>query len=242
MWAISWTARSNASALAWEGLVEPLTLRTYCSAAAWISSWLAEGSKLWSVRMFRHMSESYDVAMSMQAAFMRGLNVGGHRLTNAELSSHFEAMELERVGVFRASGNVVFDAPDEPPEELTARIEAGLEAALGYAVATFLRPDGQMRSLAAEEPFDAATLEASMGKLQVLFLREHPSPQTRKAVLALAGDDDALAFSGGNELFWLPSGGTLDSELDFKAVDRYVGTWTARTKGTVDRMATKFFA
>ena len=36
----------------------PLTLRTYWSAAAWTSSSVAGGSKLWSVLMFRHMAPS----------------------------------------------------------------------------------------------------------------------------------------------------------------------------------------
>ena len=40
------TAFSKASALAREGFVNPLTLRTYWSAAAWTSSSLAGGSKL----------------------------------------------------------------------------------------------------------------------------------------------------------------------------------------------------
>jgi hypothetical protein len=36
-------------------------LRTYCSAAARISSSVAGGSKLWSVLMFRHMPRSLAV-------------------------------------------------------------------------------------------------------------------------------------------------------------------------------------
>ena len=55
MWAISSTARLNASSLAFDGLVAPLILRTYCSAAACTSSWVAAGSKLWRTWMFRHM-------------------------------------------------------------------------------------------------------------------------------------------------------------------------------------------
>ena len=55
MWAISCTARSNASSLALEGFVAPLILRTYCRAAACTSSSFAAGSKLWRVWMFRHM-------------------------------------------------------------------------------------------------------------------------------------------------------------------------------------------
>ena len=51
------TAASKAASLALEGLVEPLILRTYCSAAAWTSSSVAGGSKLWRVRMLRHMRQ-----------------------------------------------------------------------------------------------------------------------------------------------------------------------------------------
>lgn len=49
------TARSKAAALAADGAVVPLILRTYCTAAAWISSTVAGGSKLDSGLMFRHI-------------------------------------------------------------------------------------------------------------------------------------------------------------------------------------------
>src|SRR5665648_1184987 len=54
-WATSSTARSNASWLAPEGRLQPLTLRTYCRAAARTSSTSAAGARLRSVWMFRHM-------------------------------------------------------------------------------------------------------------------------------------------------------------------------------------------
>ena len=41
------------------GLVVPLTLRTYCSAAAVTSSLVAGGSKLWRGRILRHMPQRY---------------------------------------------------------------------------------------------------------------------------------------------------------------------------------------
>jgi len=52
------TAASNAAWLAWDGFVDPLTLRTNCSAAAWISSGVVGGSKWWRTRMLRHMRRS----------------------------------------------------------------------------------------------------------------------------------------------------------------------------------------
>ena len=64
MCAISCTARLNASSLALEGFVDPLILRTYCSAAASTSSWLAAGSKLWRTWMFLHMSPRYAGALT----------------------------------------------------------------------------------------------------------------------------------------------------------------------------------
>src|SRR5690242_7442524 len=49
------TARLNASALAWDGALNPDNFRTNCRAEAWISAWVAGGSKLNSVLMLRHM-------------------------------------------------------------------------------------------------------------------------------------------------------------------------------------------
>src|SRR3954468_10473195 len=49
------TARLNASALACDGELNPESLRTNCSAEAWISAWVAGGSKLNRVLMLRHM-------------------------------------------------------------------------------------------------------------------------------------------------------------------------------------------
>src|SRR5262245_51821004 len=49
------TARLNASALACDGELKPDSFRTNCSAEAWISAWVAGGSKLNRVLMLRHM-------------------------------------------------------------------------------------------------------------------------------------------------------------------------------------------
>jgi hypothetical protein len=49
------TAALKAASLACDGFVDPLNLRTNCSAEAWISSSVAGGSKLASVLMFLHM-------------------------------------------------------------------------------------------------------------------------------------------------------------------------------------------
>jgi uncharacterized protein (DUF1697 family) len=177
--------------------------------------------------------------MSGYVAFLRGMNVGGHRISNAELGRCFEELGFREVSTFRASGNVIFAAEVEPVEEITARIEAGLRVSLGYAVPVFLRTAKQTRALAAHQPFTRPLIEASKGKLQVVLLSRRPAAKARNEVLAFAGEEDRLAFAD-RELHWLPSGGILDSTLDFKVIGRLLGPMTTRTKGTVEQLAAKY--
>jgi uncharacterized protein (DUF1697 family) len=179
--------------------------------------------------------------MADYAAFLRGVNLGkSRRVKSADLCTACEGAGLTDVGAFRASGNVVFSADGGTAAELTERVEAALVEALGFEVVVFLRSAKQVRSIAAHEPFDAATVERAKGKLQVALLAKKPSSAAKKAALALETDDDPLSIRG-SELYWLPQGGTIESELDQKALEKKLGPWTMRTMGTVEQIAAKYF-
>lgn len=179
--------------------------------------------------------------MAKYAAFLRAVNLGrNRRVSGAELRSLFEGMGLEDVASFRTSGNVVFEAGRESAAKLTARIEKDLERALGHEARTFLRTAAEIEAIAAAEPFEPALVEASKGKLQVSLLEAKPAAGARKQVEALSSDDDRLAF-GERELYWLPSAGTMESELDRKEIEKLLGPVTQRTKGTIEALAAKFF-
>lgn len=179
--------------------------------------------------------------MSRYAAFLRGMNVGGHRLTNEELRSHFALMGFADVATFRASGNVVFAGEATRPEAVRARIEKGLAELLGYAVPAFIRSAEEVRKVAARQPFPAKDVEASKGKLQVAMLFQAPKASARKEMQALSSEHDRLLLSG-RELYWLPSGGVLESVLDMKGIERALGPMTMRTMGTIEQIAAKHFA
>ena len=179
--------------------------------------------------------------MTRWVAFLRGMNLGGRRITNDALCACFEELGLSSPTAFLASGNVVFDSDEESEETLAERLEAGLREALGYPVPTFLRRGEDVRSIAAHEPFPAAVVERSNGKLQVALLAAAPSAAVRRKALAHASDEDRLDLEG-RELYWLPSGGTLESALDLKALESALGPWTMRTQRTVQRIAAKFLA
>ena len=172
-------------------------------------------------------------------AFLRGMNLGGRRIKNEELRAEFEALGFTDVASFRASGNLIFGAKKQGEAKLTKTIEAGLGEALGYEVPVFLRGIAEVAAIAAQEPFASKLVAASKGKLQVTMLSKKPTAAARKKVLALASDEDHLAIEG-RELFWLPSGGTLESELDLKAIEKALGKGTQRTMGTIEQIASKY--
>ena len=176
--------------------------------------------------------------MERYVAFLRGMNLGGRRIKNDELKQEFEELGLGEVSCFRASGNVIFAAEDKGEEKLKQSIEVGLGQSLGYKVPVFLRSAAELAVVSAHESFNAAQIKASKGKLQVAFLPASPNAKARKQALALASDEDRLAIEG-RELYWLPSGGISESDLDLKAIESAVGPWTMRTKGTVDQIAAK---
>ena len=177
--------------------------------------------------------------MQRHIAFLRGINVGGHRVTGVELASVFTALGLANASSFLASGNVVFDA--EPGKNLGQRIENALKTRLGYAVPTVLRTSAETRAIAAESPFTESELAESKGKLQVTLLLKHPTKAKASQILALATDDDLLAVKG-RELYWLPAAGISDSDLDTKALLKILGVQTNRTHNTILRLTKKYLS
>jgi uncharacterized protein (DUF1697 family) len=170
------------------------------------------------------------------AAFLRGINLGRHhRVSSAELCSAFEEIGLTEVATFRASGNVVFSG-----EATRAQIEERLEQSLGYPVAVFVRTAKELWAIAESEPFPPADVDASNGKLQIAMLPAKPAAAAREQVLGMATADDRLAF-GPRELYWLPSGGQMETDLGLAEIEKLVGPTTRRTMGTVEQMAAKFF-
>ncbi|MBS1844761.1 MAG: DUF1697 domain-containing protein [Actinobacteria bacterium] len=181
--------------------------------------------------------------MERYVAFLRGMNLGNRRIKNPELVEHFEAMGLEEVATFRASGNVVFlDPAGESEAKLQKRLERELDERLGYDVAVFLRSAKEVTAIAARDPFGAKAIKrvaASKGKPQVVLLGHRPRAKEKKAVEALCPDGDLMVIED-RELHWLPSVGLSETEVDTKALDNALGKGTTRTAGTIEQIASKY--
>lgn len=177
--------------------------------------------------------------MPRYVAFLRAINIGGRRASSQQLTTCLESAGLENVSNFRASGNLIFDAPRESERTLTKRVDDALTNGLGFEVRTFLRNAAQVRAIAEFQPFPPAVLAKSQGKLQVALLAKPLPKRVRDEVHALATDADPLAISG-RELYWLPSGPTMQTDLDLRLLDTLVGENTRRTKRMIEEIAAKF--
>jgi len=173
----------------------------------------------------------------MYVAFHRGMNLGRRRIRNEELCECFVAMAFTQVSAFLASGNVMFGT-DTKLSDLEKRIEHGLKQRLNYEVPTFVRGAERVAAIADHQPFPDTVVSASGGKLQVALLSARPSASSRRAALALRTDEDHLALDD-QELYWLPSGSLLDSDLDMKGLGTILGPMTIRTQRTVQRLAAR---
>ncbi len=178
--------------------------------------------------------------MTRYVAFLRGINVGGHTVKMDQLKKHFEELGLDNVETFIASGQVIFESDEKKPAALEEKIEKALRSKLGYEVATFVRTDAEVADIAANNPFSKVTPREG-DRLHIGFLRDEPAAATRKAVLALATDEDRLHFHG-RELYWLRRGPMLESTINTNELHKAFGKApnSLRNANTLQRLAAKY--
>ena len=173
-------------------------------------------------------------------AFLRAINVGGHTVKMDRLRQLFAELELTNVATFIASGNVIFDAPDEDAVALAQRIESHLRQALGYAVATFIRSDSELAEVARYRPFAPGELDAEGHSLYIMLLPAAPSAEARQKLAALRTDVDDFHLHG-RELYWLCRTRLSESTVSGAMLEKAIGLpGTIRNSTTVRKLAAKY--
>jgi uncharacterized protein (DUF1697 family) len=177
--------------------------------------------------------------MRRYAAFLRGINLGGRRLKMDELRGHFEALDVENVSTFIASGNVVFDYARSDTAQLELEAERHLHDALGFSTEVFVRSLEELRDLAERRAFADARDDGF--NLHVIFLREPLADDAVEALRALDGDDDRFQVSG-REVVWFRRGRLTDAPISTRQIEGALGGAenTMRNLNTVERMVAKF--
>ena len=173
------------------------------------------------------------------AAFLRAINVGGHVVKMDRLRTLFETAGFSSVETFIASGNVVFESSKKNSDSLERTIEAHLEKALGYPVATFVRSMPELAAIVDLEPFGRESLKPP-DSLFVGFLRSATSRDVKRKVASLSNDVDTLVADG-REIYWRARKGFSESTISYSVVEKLLRTEaTFRNVNTPRRMAAKY--
>lgn len=173
--------------------------------------------------------------MPRYLSFLRAVNVGGRTLRMEYLRELLSALKLKNVETFIASGNAIFEAPEQDIPTLEGRIERWLAAALHYEVEVYIRTPQELARALAENPFDDPGVSLHVG-----FLKTAPPPESEAKLLQLTTLTDRFHLEG-REFWWRLETRFSDSKVSGVALERALGMRTTmRNVTTLRKLATKY--
>jgi len=165
--------------------------------------------------------------MTRFAAFLRGVNVGGHVVTKDTLQKTFEDLGFEEVTTFRQSGNMIFEGGRLKPEQARTRVENALRRRVGYDVGVFIRTFEDLTKMLKSAPKGPGREGTSL----LVTLLPSPTAKFPLPIPTTIPNSTALIVSAsGAEVFSQTHGGGegalpnpfLESKLKVKATTRNV--------------------
>jgi len=171
--------------------------------------------------------------------FLRAINVGGHTVKMDRLRALFESFGFSDVETFIASGNVVFSTADKNARMLESKIANGLQKALSFEVATFIRTDAELVKIAAYQPFDRSAVDAATA-FNVAFVSNPLDDKARQRLMTLTTEIDSFAAHD-REVYWLCRKKQSESTFSNAVLEKTLGgKSTLRGMNTIRKMTDKF--
>lgn len=119
--------------------------------------------------------------MTKYIALLRGINVGGYRkIKMDDLKGMFGSMDFQNIATYIQSGNVIFEAPEKQPDELSTRISMQIDTTFGHDVPVVIRTPKEVQDAFRKYPFE----EKDGWKGYISFLSNQPTPLQKKELEA----------------------------------------------------------
>ena len=171
--------------------------------------------------------------MTMYAALLRAVNVGGRKVPMKDLKALFEDEGHDEVVTYIQSGNVVFDGKGTAAA-LAKSLSGAIEQAFGLKTPVVLRTKRQLEQVIEANPYAGSRVEGN--RLYVVFLGDKP---TAKAIGTLDPDrsppDEFTVI--GKEIYILAPNGVGRSKLTIDWFEKRLGTVaTTRNWNTVNTL------
>ncbi len=130
--------------------------------------------------------------MTTYAAFLRGINVGGHKkVPMGELRAAAEGLGYGGVATYINSGNLVFTAT-EKAAALEQQLSAAIETTFGFRVDVCVRSLAQLEKILAANPYP----DEDASKVTVAFLASRPAAGLEDRLASLATEDEPFTIAG----------------------------------------------
>jgi uncharacterized protein (DUF1697 family) len=119
--------------------------------------------------------------MTRYVAFFASMNVGGNRLSMADLREALAREDIADVETVVASGNVLFSYDDRPTEGLSEMLAYIVKDRFGFDTFAAVRNADEVRSAIEHNPFKA---DGEPNQVHTLFLDREPDPAQFAVMLA----------------------------------------------------------
>lgn len=174
--------------------------------------------------------------MPRYLALFGSINVGGNRLTMADLRAAFAAEGFTQVETVVASGNVLFDHPERPNEGLEEKLGLMMRHRFGMESVALVRSRDGLAAAIAENPFAA---DGEEKYVHTLFLDGPLDPEGFARLEADRTGPERLA-AGDRALHIDYAAGVAESKLVGAFIERRLGRrGTARNLRSMKRILAK---
>ncbi|GGB96943.1 hypothetical protein GCM10011494_14260 [Novosphingobium endophyticum] len=176
--------------------------------------------------------------MTRYAAFFGSINVGGNRLSMADLRYAFEREEFENVETVIASGNVLFDYDDRPTEGLEDLFAHMMRDRFDIDSFVAVRSREEVRSAVEDNPFTGIGAD---NQVHTLFLECQPPDGSFEKLLADHAGRGAETLALGERALYIDYvDGAGGSKLTSAFIERRLGCrGTARNVRSLARILAK---
>jgi uncharacterized protein (DUF1697 family) len=160
--------------------------------------------------------------MTVQIALLRAVNVGGVKVSMADLRTWLADLGFQDVQTLLNSGNAVFRSKNKNGTTLEKFLETEFAKRTGSQTDFFVRNVEEWKSIIAQNPFAEET-KRDPGHLLVLLLKRAPTKQEVEALRsAITGPE--VVQTDGKQAYIYYSAGIGTSKLTTKLIEKKLGT------------------
>lgn len=173
--------------------------------------------------------------MKKYIAFLRGINVGGHRpLKMEELRELFGGLGFNNVSTHIQSGNVIFDADEEADLNfLSTKIKVQIKETFGYDIPVVLRTPSDLENTLSSFPYD----HREGWKGYISFLAHEPMGEQAAELESMSSDIEQFEIRGLELYSFVDKQTNKKPKFSNSFVEKKLGVpTTTRNLRTVDKI------